>query len=81
MRYRFLVSLLAGVGLCIGCQAPPRTTVQSDAPAGSSPAPAAPKAGEAAPLFTLKTLDQTKEIDLSRFAGDRPVLLFFGSYT
>ena len=45
------------------------------------PRPAAPKIGEEAPLFTLASLDGKKETDLKSFRGQRPVILFFGSYT
>ncbi len=42
----------------------------------------APKVGDAAPLFTLKMLnDESKKVELAGFFGDRPVVLFFGSYT
>ena len=41
----------------------------------------APKVGDIAPVFTLKSLDGESETDISTFQGDRPVVLFFGSYT
>lgn len=41
----------------------------------------APKVGEIAPLFTLKSLDGEREVELAGFQGKRPVVLFFGSYT
>ena len=41
----------------------------------------APKVGDEAPLFTLKSLDGTEETDLASFRDQRPVILFFGSYT
>ena len=42
----------------------------------------APKVGNPAPLFALKTLaDQDKIVELASFRGARPVVLFFGSYT
>ncbi len=42
----------------------------------------APKPGDKAPPLKLKRLDdQSKEVDLSGFAGKKPVLLIFGSYT
>ena len=37
--------------------------------------------GEMAPTFVLKSLDGKTETDLSVFAGKKPVVLFFGSYT
>lgn len=41
----------------------------------------APKVGAVAPDFTLKSLDGKSETTLSSFKGDKPVVLFFGSYT
>ena len=37
--------------------------------------------GEMAPTFVLKSLDGKTETDLSAFAGKKPVILFYGSYT
>jgi len=41
----------------------------------------APKAGDIAPTFKLKSLDGKQETDLESFKGSKPVLLLFGSYT
>jgi hypothetical protein len=41
----------------------------------------APKVGQFAPQFSLKTLDGEREVSLAKFVDDRPVMLFFGSYT
>ncbi len=41
----------------------------------------APKVGEDAPPLKLKTLEGKKQVDLASFAGKRPVVLLFGSYT
>lgn len=41
----------------------------------------APKVGEDAPDFTLETRDGDESIRLSKFEGDRPVVLIFGSWT
>ncbi len=41
----------------------------------------APKVGDAAPTFKLKSLDGKSETDLASFKGKKPVVLFFGSYT
>lgn len=41
----------------------------------------APKVGDAAPDFKLKSLDGKSETQLSSFKGKKPVVLFFGSYT
>ena len=40
-----------------------------------------PKAGNAAPVFTLKSLDGKEEFSLESFRDKKPVVLFFGSYT
>ncbi len=50
--------------------------------AGSQRDATAPKAGDRAPVFTLKMLDdETKRVKLASFRGKKPVVLFFGSYT
>lgn len=41
----------------------------------------APKVAEDAPDFTLETRDGSESIRLSKFEGDRPVVLIFGSWT
>ena len=41
----------------------------------------APQVGDVAYLFKLKTVDGEKEVDLASFKGNRPVAIFFGSYT
>jgi len=41
----------------------------------------APKVGDPAPTFKLKSLDGESETDLADFKGKKPVVLFFGSYT
>ncbi len=41
----------------------------------------APKVGEDAPPLKLKTLEGKKQVDLASFAGKKPVVLLFGSYT
>jgi peroxiredoxin len=37
--------------------------------------------GDAAPDFTLSTLDSVGSVRLSSFRGSKPVVLVFGSYT
>src|SRR5215208_4797420 len=39
------------------------------------------KLGEQAPDFFLETYDKQATVQLSRFRGERPVVLVFGSYT
>lgn len=41
----------------------------------------APKVGDLAPTFKLKSLDGKSETDLLSYRGKKPVVLFFGSYT
>ena len=41
----------------------------------------APKVGEMAPTFKLKSLNGQEEFDLEQYRGKKPVVLFFGSYT
>ncbi len=42
----------------------------------------APKVGDVAPLFVLKMLEnQSKTVELADFRDEKPVVLFFGSYT
>ena len=41
----------------------------------------APKVGETAPTFTLQSHDGKSETSLASFKGEKPVVLFFGSYT
>ncbi|MFQ5492075.1 MAG: hypothetical protein ACE5GE_15265 [Phycisphaerae bacterium] len=65
---RLSIAALAAAGVaCAGCQAPLRT--------------AGPQAGQIGPTFTLKTLEGDAKVNLASYTGDRPVLLFFGSYT
>jgi hypothetical protein len=40
-----------------------------------------PSVGDLAPDFTLRTNDGKREVTLSKFRGDRPVVLIFGSFT
>lgn len=41
----------------------------------------APRAGDAAPDFKLKTMDETQEESLAELRASKPVILLFGSYT
>ena len=41
----------------------------------------APQVGDVAYLFKLKTVEGDREVALASFKGDKPVALFFGSYT
>jgi len=76
MRSSCLMALLVSLAVCT---TPPRAAAQPGGAPGSPPEP--PKAGEPAPLMTLKSLDGKSEVKLASFAGERPALLMFGSYT
>ncbi len=41
----------------------------------------APAIGELAPVFMLKSLDGRTEFELQSYRGEKPVILYFGSYT
>jgi hypothetical protein len=41
----------------------------------------APKPGDMAPDFTLSDATGENPVTLSQYRGERPVVLFFGSYT
>ncbi len=41
----------------------------------------APKVGDTAYLFNLKTVEGDRNVNIASYVGDRPVVLFFGSYT
>ena len=41
----------------------------------------APKVGDTAPTFTLQSHDGKSVTSLASFKGEKPVVLFFGSYT
>lgn len=76
MRHSIAIALSMALAVCLGCQAPLRTTGQADASR-----PPGPQPGEKGPVFTLQTLDKKSRVNLASYAGDRPVLLLFGSYT
>jgi len=48
---------------------------------GKSSGPKAPYAGDKAPLFKLTSLDGKEEWALEKKIGERPIVIFFGSYT
>ncbi len=79
MRNRFLMTMWVALALCVGCQSTPRASTD-DAQDGSARAEA-PQAGEPATLMALSRLEGNRKVDLAKFAGEKPVLLFFGSYT
>ncbi len=41
----------------------------------------APKVGDPAPLFRLPSIGSETEVDLHDIVGNKPIVLFFGSYT
>lgn len=88
IRYPLFCSLLMMVAIpLVGCSTPgSRKLAQTDrgGPArGQRPRDVgALKVGDTAPLFTLKRLDdQSQTVNLASSRGDRPVVLYFGSYT
>ena len=81
MLYRSILLTVAVLVACVGCQSSLRATSQGRSASGAATQAAPLKSGQAAPMFTLDTLDHKKKIDLASFTGDRPVLLMFGSYT
>ncbi len=47
----------------------------------AAPALAAPREGDPAPGFTLRRADGSRSVSLRDFAGRKPVVLVFGSWT
>ena len=41
----------------------------------------APKRGDLAPIFKLKSVDGSLEVDIGSLVGTKPIVLIFGSYT
>jgi hypothetical protein len=71
------IVLLSGILLVTGVFAQERERGRR----GMSMEDDAPKRGDVAPDFTLKTADGKGEVALASFRGKRPVVLIFGSYT
>jgi peroxiredoxin len=69
IAYLLLVSLLA---LPIAAQ--PQRSAGRQQPSG-------PQIGDQAPDFRLKTKDGQREVQLSSFKAQKPVVLVFGSFT
>ena len=80
MLLGLLISLLAIPAIA---QEPQRDPPQrrSRRPARQQADDKAPRVGQMAPDFRLKSLDGKSETRLSQFRGKKPVVLFFGSYT
>ena len=77
MRKRFLFAFLFAGLLLPACTAP-----QGAAPEmGQRSRRPSLKITETAPTFKLASLETKRKVDLASYKGDRPVLLFFGSYT
>ena len=76
MFKRLIVTMVLAAFFLPGCQSTERST-----PTVTNDRPSPPQAGEKAPLFSLKKLDENVQVNLASFVDDRPVLLFFGSYT
>ncbi|MFQ5502621.1 MAG: hypothetical protein ACE5EQ_10035 [Phycisphaerae bacterium] len=89
MRNRRLLGAAVALTVCLGWSLPAVADLApEDAPKDRRerrrerrPRKPALKVGDKAPLFELQILDKEKKVDLKSFSGERPVLLFFGSYT
>ena len=76
MRYVGIVfALVVGIAVCDA------QNVGAQGRGGRRGPDNAPKVGDVAPTFTLTSLDGKSETELENFRGDKPVGLFFGSYT
>ena len=73
-HFMFVIAAAAGILVATAADA------QRRRPGGNAEAGAL-RAGQYAPTFELKSLDGEDTFDLRTFRGERPVILFFGSYT
>ena len=72
--------LMAGMAGCAG-PAGGAKSISGDTQA-RAPRPPAPRVGEQAPGFDLRRLEnQSQRVKLASFSGEKPVILFLGSYT
>ncbi len=85
---RSLICLFLTMAVCslAGCAAPgsdSRAKADTDRrSARRSRDDGAPKVGDVGPRFALKMLDDdSKKVELASYRGNKPVVLFFGSYT
>lgn len=80
---RFSPLLLVAFLMTVPLQAQQPAGPGAAAPPGKQArgADRAPRVGQLAPDFRLKSLDGQSETRLSQFRGKKPVVLFFGSYT
>lgn len=87
LQATFAVSVWALLGQAVSTAQEADTNKRGNRFAGVNLLEGAPKAGEVAPLFKLKSLDGKDEVDLASFSSlatadaKRPVVLIFGSYT
>lgn len=79
MYHRPKFAGLLVMSICVGCASTPSGGPRRDAQTGSKPR--ALKITEPAPMFKLASLDGNRKVDLASYRGDKPILLFFGSYT
>ncbi|MCP4247060.1 MAG: hypothetical protein GY778_08415 [bacterium] len=73
------IGLLSAVGYAL--VVPAAATAQTERDRKQGDRPSAPKAGDSAPMMTLKALGDGPAVNLESLHGNKPVLLFFGSYT
>ena len=64
----------AFLGLALPAAAQPQRRALQEMPAG-------PRVGDKAPDFKLRTKDGQREVQISSFKGQKPVVLVFGSFT
>lgn len=81
MRCRSMLAVLFVLSALPGCTAPGSTGPKRAQRSNEGPRPPALKVTDSAPMFKLASLDGKETVDLRSFKGDRPCLLFFGSYT
>lgn len=79
MRCRSKLAGLFAMSICAGCASTPGGGAGRDAQSRNRPP--GPKISEPAPMFKLASLDGKRTVDLASYGGDKPILLFFGSYT
>ena len=79
MRNRSKLAGLLAMSIMAGCASMPEGGTGREGQ--SKNRPAGLKVSEPAPMFKLASLDGKRTVDLASYGGDKPVLLFFGSYT
>ena len=74
--------LMVGMAGCAGPASGSKSKSISGDRQARAPRPPSLRVGEKAPGFDLRMLeDQSKRVKLTSFSGEKPVILFMGSYT